>query len=76
MKSQKTIGGKARNNIVFLHPISDVNDPNVKMPRKPPTQPIDPIQESCSLVITPLVNGVSFDINVGRDGDSQPIIHP
>lgn len=76
MKSQKIIDGTARNSIVFLHPISAVNDPNVKTPRMPPIHPIDPIQESCSLVITPLSSGVSFDINLGKDGDNQPTMHP
>lgn len=35
-------------------------------------QLIDPIQDTCSVSIGPVANGVSFEISFGRAGDTQP----
>lgn len=45
-------------------------------PTNAPTDNVDPVQEICSVVIGPELNGVSGDCNSGSAGDTQPIVQP
>lgn len=66
------VDGKKSKLIARLQPKYDVMNPKVNEEKMAPRILIDPNQESCSLDIGPVVNGVEFDIKIGVAGDSQP----
>lgn len=51
--------GKADTSRALLRPIQFESHPKKKFPERPPTQIIAPIQDASSLVIGPLVIGLS-----------------
>lgn len=74
--NQYITAGIARNAIARLQPMKLVNTPNENVPNSAPMQLIDPIQETCSIVIGPLFNGESSDISNSRAGDTHPTVQP
>lgn len=74
--NQYITAGIARNAIARLQPMKLVNTPNENVPNSAPMQLIDPIQETCSIVIGPLSSGESSDISKSRAGDTHPTVQP
>lgn len=61
----------AKKSIARLHPIIDVTTPKKTLPNKPPTLLMEAIQEICSGVRGPSINGVSFEVRIGMAGATQ-----
>lgn len=66
----------ARNIMHRLDPSNIVSPPNRNVPNVLPKLLIEPIQDSCSFVMGPVVSGVSFDKSVGNAGETHPTQAP
>lgn len=74
--NQYITAGIARNAIARLQPMKLVITPNENVPNSAPMQLIDPIQDTCSIVIGPVFSGESSDISNIRAGDTHPTVQP
>lgn len=59
-----------------LDPINADKTPKMNVPTNAPQLDIELIHDNCTLVIGPVVSGVSVDRSIGSAGESHPTIHP
>lgn len=71
MSNQKIICGKAKNTMLRLAPQNAVIVPKIKVPHTLPKLLIEPIHDSCSFVMGPVMSGVLFESRTGNAGETQ-----
>ena len=76
MSNQKIICGKAKNIMLRFAPQKAVSVPKMKVPKTDPKLLIEPIHDSCSFVMGPVVSGVLFESRTGSAGETHPTLVP